>query len=179
MRISYSGTDGIMFPTRSAPTNPNNTQSSVGVTASGWNATAKPVRLNGLKVETGASGTFGNASTARHIQQWDGYWVQSQNTTVNLLYNTGSYEDVNFTFTLVAFHSSISYQMWTGTFGGYGQSWTGYGSGACTLGTSSVTAGLSYLRTSFGALTGGTATCYAQMTIYGDAPIQPIIGGLY
>jgi hypothetical protein len=179
MRISYSGSNGLLFP----PSPQNTTrlqQNSAGLTASGWNSTAKPVRLNGLKVETGVSGTFGSALSAKNIQQWDGYWAQAQNTSVNIMYNAGSYEDVNFILTLISYHSSISYQMWTGTFGGYGSSWATYGSGAFSLSTAGTgTAGFSYLRLSVGGLTGGVGNTYAQMIILGDQPVVALLGGMY
>jgi len=55
-------------------------------------------------------------------RQWAHNWTQSvtAGTTVDILYNTGSYSDVHFMLILYARTGSNGFYMWDGIFGGYG-----------------------------------------------------------
>lgn len=120
-----------------------------------------------------------NSGSQRRIRTYEHSYSHPQNTTIDLMYNTDPYTDVHFTLTLEGFHSGRSYQMWQGTFGGYGANFisTG-GSGSFTLQNAGLDTGRSYLRISAGALT-VTSTNFIAMTIYGDSNITIVNGSLY
>lgn len=55
-------------------------------------------------------------------RQWAHTWTHpiTANTSVDILYNTGSYSDVHFMLILYARTGSNGFYMWDGIFGGYG-----------------------------------------------------------
>jgi hypothetical protein len=107
---------------------------------------------------------------------------------VNLLYNTGSYDDIFFLMTVFAYHSGRSYQMFQGVWGGYGNNFSQTnGGGIFTLtttssnsagGPSNLSAGYNYLQINWGSLAypPGT-TIYAQF--YGYGGLSAVNGTLY
>ena len=183
MRISIDGTNGINFPDVDSSgkliTQSLKTQTSQGVHLTGGTAITGNVVFNHVRVGTSSGGFVGDANAAKHIRQWDAYWSHPQNTTVSLMTNAASYQDVNFKLVLVSYHSSISYQQWTGVFGGYGISSTSYGHGAFTLGVTNPSAGFGTLQLSTGALTGGYGACYASMMIFGHRDINTSVGSFF
>ena len=61
----------------------------------------------------------GNALSA-YRQYKHSFTGSTSGGAVNLLYNTGSYDDIFFIMTVIAYHSGRSYQMFQGVWGGYG-----------------------------------------------------------
>lgn len=131
---------------------------------------------------TGATNLYSHnvsSGSQRRIRTYEYIYSHAQNTTVNLMYNASAYTDVHFTLTLEGFHSGRSYQMWQGSFGGYGANFvTTGGSGSFGLQNVGLDTGRAYLAISAGALT-ITSTNYVAMTIYGDSDIVIVNGGLY
>ena len=120
-----------------------------------------------------------SGGSQRQIRTYEYTYSHVQNTGVNLIYNSSAYTDVHFMLTLEGFHSGRSYQMWQGTFGGYGGNFisTG-GSGSFSLTVQDLDAGRRYLRINAGALT-ITSINYVAMTIFGDAGVVVVNGSMY
>jgi hypothetical protein len=80
------------------------------------------------------------------IWNWSYSWTHptTANSTVDLLYNTGSYSDIHFTFILFSRAGANGFTVWEGIFGGYGGQYTKYsdsGGIAFTLAYTSISAG--------------------------------------
>jgi hypothetical protein len=56
------------------------------------------------------------------VKQWSYHWTQpnANGSSVDMLYNTGSYSDIAFQFFLNTRTGSNGFFVWTGIFGGYG-----------------------------------------------------------
>ena len=107
--------------------------------------------------------------------------------SINLLYNTSSYDDIHFQLNLISYHSGRSYQRWEGVWGGYGLTASSYGGGIYTLsctssnaggGSSNLTSGYNYLSISKGSQSNQPGTTI-WMTMYKGFSCATVVGTLY
>ena len=159
--------------------NDSTTQTTAAIPLTGGNMTG-PLVLNSL------ISAPGNISGYR--QYYYSFGGSTAGGTVNLMYNTNSYDDVMFTCNLIAYHSGRSYQMWKGYWGGYGANFSqtnGGGMFSMTTtssnsagGPSNLSSGYQYLQISYPAYTYAPAT-YIWMQFYGYGGVAPVVGTLY
>jgi hypothetical protein len=116
----------------------------------------------------------------RQIRTWEWSSTLSKNTRYNFMYNNSSYTDVHFILTMEGFHSSRSYAMYGGVFGGYGSQFTNIGGGGTSMVLSQVF--LDTGRYYLGVDVGNTPIdpfCNFHMTVFGDTPITLVTGAWY
>jgi hypothetical protein len=157
----------------------NTTQSTAALPLVGGTMSG-PLVLNSL--------TSGLGNISGYRQYYYNFYGGTSGGSLNLCYNTGSYDDVLFTANLIAYHSGRSYQMWKGVWGGYGANFSqtnGGGMFSMTTnssnsagGPSNLSAGYQYLQLNWGAYIYGPYTTI-WMQFYGYGGVAPVVGTLY
>tara|TARA_B110000503_G_scaffold132154_1_gene207777 strand:+ start:1328 stop:1843 length:516 start_codon:yes stop_codon:yes gene_type:complete len=123
------------------------------------------------------------------LQYFHSFTGTTSATSVNLLYNTGSYDDIHFQINVIGYHSGRSYQRWEGVWGGYGLSTSAAQGGgifslSCTPtqgsggGVGNLAAGYNYLQLSYGAQAYAPGT-YVWLTMYKAFSCAAVVGTLY
>ena len=92
----------------------------------------------------------------------------SNGTTVDLIENASAYTDITFIAFLEIFHSSRTYKVIKGSFGGYGYNVTNSGNG---LGLGQQVTGTGTAKLQFSNTSGNTASAHIHIIIYGDPSI--------
>lgn len=163
-----------------------NTSYAAGWTISRQTSLSGYQSLTSIPSAQSVEGYFGMYSlnvkngSQRQIRTWEWTQTLTKNTRYNLMYNSNAYTDVHFIFTIEGFHSSRSYAMYAGVFGGYGAQFTNIGNSGNSVVPSltSVDGGRNY----FGLDVGNTPidpSCYMHMTVFGDAGVTLVNGAWY
>ena len=92
----------------------------------------------------------------------------SNGTTVDLIENASAYTDITFIAFIELFHSSRTYRVIKGSFGGYGYNVTSSGNG---LGLGQQVTGTGTAKLQFSNTSGSTASAHIHIIIYGDSSI--------
>lgn len=130
----------------------------------------------------------GGNSLSAYRQYKHNFTGSTSGGSINLLYNTGSYDDIFFIMTVFAYHSGRSYQMFQGVWGGYGVNFTQTnGGGVFSLtttasnsagGPSNLSPGYNYLQINWPSMAYAPGT-YIYSQFYGYGGLASVNGTLY